>query len=54
MTAEELQKLVAQFKTLDRSDLEWIKAFEILDQLGLIKMKVNQIFYVCTVIKKGL
>jgi hypothetical protein len=42
MTPEELQALVIKFKTLDRADPEWIKAFEILDQLGLIKMKVNQ------------
>jgi hypothetical protein len=44
MTIEELQALVAKFQTLDRSDPEWMKAFEILDKEcpGLIKMKVNQ------------
>jgi hypothetical protein len=42
MTEEEFQALLIKFKTLDRSDPEWVKAFEILDGAGLIKMEVNQ------------
>jgi hypothetical protein len=43
VTAEELQALVEKFRTLDRSDPEWIKAIEILDKLGLLNFKQQHI-----------
>jgi hypothetical protein len=39
---EEIEAALAKFRSLPRDDPQWQEAFQLLDGLGFITMKVNQ------------